>query len=495
MNKKYFRYLLKNYRIAIIFFFVLYFGMTAAIFIGNNPVTADDFNGAIIFDLAGSFLLAYALPVILFAFAHRRKSSDLYFALPISRKDQLITSIAFAFMICFGYFFITTLAMKLIMYSAYRFSSLLLVDLYAAFAILSLLIINTCLFMIGNNIFDGIVMIASYTALPILVTILTATFTSAVVAGRNSGSLDMLATYISPLGMHCLNISGLLEKPQLAGGNLGLKDILFPALWTLVGAWGLKVHFIDRKTERAEQLSDDPLAYRSVINIYAFGILAWLALEIGREPLTNYLIWYLILLFIYVVAQFVYKRKIHLEWKTLAVYAAGMVITILLGWFAWNSQGFGLGRSFTIDKGDYLRISYGCYNPESDLIGSAGSDTEFIGISIDESIAVKDFDRYAPALEILDRYRKQAINDFYTTGSEHYQTGYESSLIYTSYIPDGKYLNPNAGEIVNEYTYYMYEDITLSDLKTISRYLPVYVDTYSGESMMTLDEYLAMKGI
>ena len=488
MNKNYLRYLFKNYKVALIFFFVLYFGMTAALFIRAHDAVETNFAGAIIFDLTGSFLLTYALPVILFAFAHRRRSSDTYFALPISRKDQLITSIVFAFLISFGYFFVTTIVMKLIMYSGITFTDLLLVNLYTAFAVLSLLIINTCLYLIGNNIFDGIVMIGAYTAIPLLAAILISTFASSVVAGHNSGAFEDMYLYLSPLAMHCTNIGFILDKMNHIISEFSIKDVLIPLAWTLVAAWGLKKHFIERKTERAEQLSDDPLAYRSVINIYAFSILAWLALEKGNESISRYLIAYLLLLFVYVVAQFVYKRKIHLEWKTLAVYAAGMAITLLMGWFAWNSKGFGLANAYTNDKGDYFHVRYNTWTPEASLIGPSGAEDYYVNIWIDEDIPVKELAKYDQALDILDGYRKTAIDDFYTL--DH--TYYEANLNFSSYVNRSPMGAESNREIISEYTYQLHREISLDDLKTINHYLPVIVDT--DEARMTLDEYLGMKG-
>lgn len=187
MSTKFMSYLIKNRKVALIFFFVIYLGIMLTPYLGGNAeyyasdgaMTASQmslmqikgkFWTSLGFGIVMSMMLSYALPVLLFAYVHSKKSVDLYFALPVKRSEQLITNILFALAICFGYFFISSLIVYVFFgIKAVSIGSYLLILLSALVIFAIMLCINSLLFLVANNLFDGIVMIASYSGLAVVI--------------------------------------------------------------------------------------------------------------------------------------------------------------------------------------------------------------------------------------------------------------------------------------------------------------------------------------
>ena len=155
--------------------------------------------------------LLFVLPVMVFYYVHDKKAVDTFFSIPVSRKEMLITNMVFI---------VSTIAipqlLSMIVYGIFQGISLGSVVLYCLEALLAICAIasfNSMLFLLANNIIDGIIVIGAYTFLPLSLLITLDTFLRTFVAGINSFKLSFIG-YLSPIFMGFDVISEYLRKGQ-----------------------------------------------------------------------------------------------------------------------------------------------------------------------------------------------------------------------------------------------------------------------------------------
>ena len=491
MNKNYMKYLIRSWKVTVIFFAALFFGLAATPMI-NSYDSASAYRASLEIMSIEAAALTFILPVLLFSFAHRRRSADLFFSLPVSRMAQLITNLVFAFCTIYGFFLITSLLLW-IPYGnhVFPFAGVLAINATAALTIAALLLVHSCWYLIANNIFDGIVMIASWSFLPLLIYVVVNSFADNMIAGQNGTVLGDICMWLSPLAMGVRNMFELSSWPDV---DVKLYYDILLALWALVGAAGLYWHFVRRKSERAEQLSDDPLAYPFIINVYALGILVIMACELVHDASLSFITLYLILLFIYVVAQFVYNRKIRLTKKIFITFGALTLISLIFAQAAFRTRGFGLGNRFSLDQGTNMRIDYSAVVDKDDISRLIIRDDT--GIKYDyEQEAYVNFTLYMPdseyennpmLKEMMNRYREDSISLFYSQ---------RKNLSRNARI---NFMNSNRSYnfYTNNYYYPLDKAFSLEDLKFIDSlpYGDVLIQSNDMDKELSLSQWLARKG-
>ena len=204
MSKDYFKYLVRNRKLLIGFFFVLYLVISLFLFrIGRGQ---EVFCSIVMTSMILSLGMTFVLPVLLFSFAQRRSSADVYFALPVSRKQMRLTSLLFAFVLCYGYFLITTLiAWMFCGIGAVRLFHLALILVFFAFVCAAMLTINSFLYLIGNNIPDGIIILAAYTMFPLFAAVAEDLIVTNIIAGNMILVNPATAWILSPISVYVIN--------------------------------------------------------------------------------------------------------------------------------------------------------------------------------------------------------------------------------------------------------------------------------------------------
>lgn len=487
MNKKYFTYLLKNYRVAILFFAVLFFGISATPFIAVEG-SSSAYNAALGIMNVFTIGMVFVLPVILFSFVHRRRSADLFLALPVSREEQLITNLLFAFLCVFGIFFVTSLVLWIPAASSVAFTTVLAVNANAALVIASLLLIHSAWYLIANNVFDGIVMIASWSFLPLLIYAVLATFAETMVAGQSVTNMINPSMWLSPLAM---GVRNLITFSEGNGRTVSVLYNILIAVWGAVGAAGTYFHFVKRKSERAEQLSDDPLAYPLIINFYALSILIMMAFSFVQDRSFDLLTIYLLLLFVYVVAQFVYRRKIRITPRILITFGALSLISMIFAVTAFKTRGFGQAERYTVDGDSHIRITYHAAVDQNDLekayrYHDGYSDEEMLDLYVTAMLPVKDYLELPALRDLFEAHRQDGIDFFY---SENRNQPENLSLSFQN-------CNSSGSAYCNSYYYKLAKPFTLDELKKLEQIpfteINIY-DPYEGESY-SLTQWLARKG-
>lgn len=486
MSNKFLSYLFKNRKVAIVFFLLIYLGLSFTPYInsmmGDAGEIRSNYGSLMSIAIFMSVMLSYALPVILFSYVHSKKSVDLYFSLPVKRSQQLITNIFFATVISFGYFFITTLLGYVIFASkVIDLGSYLIVLGYTLLFLLVMICINTLLFIVANNLFDGIVMIASYSGLALLIFLVADSFMSNIVVGSQGVDFAKSAAYFSPLMMGADTFGKLtdifivkhLEHPE---GINGIYLVIMVILG-LIACYGMYRHFVLRKTERAEQVSDEFFAYPLIIHFYAIGCLAILAFNSIRMNIMDFLPYYFVLLFIYIVATFVYKRKISVKPRYLAFFIISAIVTLLFGQVAWNTRGFKLAENYSLTKGDVLDYYAYC----------SMIDDDESQVYIYLSIPTKEIDKYKEAIDIMEKKRRNNID------IEYARKNSESFGIMT--INSNYYINNRRDEVPVDrgYRYVLNDLFTTDELKVLDKYGNIEIFDYESGENISFDEYLKKK--
>ena len=168
MNKNYFKWLIKSRKVSLLFFILIYIGFQLIPFTSFDPAyPKDTFIAGANIGCVLSILLTMAMPVYLFAYIHRKSSVDMYFSLPVSRKEQLITNLLLTWLLSYGCFFAgTTLIWLVHARDVILLRTFVSLQLFSAFSIAVLILFHSAVYALTNSVFDGVVMIGAYTVLP-----------------------------------------------------------------------------------------------------------------------------------------------------------------------------------------------------------------------------------------------------------------------------------------------------------------------------------------
>ena len=347
----------------------------------------------------------------------------------------------------------------------------------------ALSVIYAGIYLLANNIFDGIVMVLAYSFLPLFLYLAVYTFITELVCGYTYAGLENMtfdAGWFSPILMSARCMDAAIKGPFDQWLYLGLI-----ILWTGLGLYGLYRNFIKRKAERADQLSSEFFAYPFIIHVYCLLCLLCFATLTARGGFFEALFYYALLLLIYIVATFVYKRKIQIHWKYLVFYAAAVLLTIGLAKAALATRGFGMADRYSLNHGDSLVYSWNYFGYSFNPAVSEDADRdeyepyENYSINVYVEIPTNKIHENQEVVDIFENIRKESIDYYYLKPEEktsnadsgyllvYNHKGNDSSHHYEYRVPRRLYdkelaiIHEQGYEIVfivdgNEYTYEEY---------------------------------------
>ncbi|MGX8699558.1 MAG: hypothetical protein ACSW8F_06470, partial [bacterium] len=266
MPKKYLMYELRTRRMLFIFLFFseLAFMLAPHTIFGSRT---EMLVLGVAIGYALSMGLSVLLPMLSLSFVHKKSSVDAFFALPVSRRDQLFSILAADIGFTVGSFIVNSLLLLLSTgLGNLTLSQYLLGLLTAALTLAALTIVTSLLFLMGNSIFDGVVMVGGYFLLPLAVHLVM------VVLDQNVAGWDPLTDFQVALFLSPAYLAGMLTFSVFSGEEVEhvlLMGVLL-AGYTAAALYGLKVQYLDRETERAENISEKPYAYPFLIHAFTF---------------------------------------------------------------------------------------------------------------------------------------------------------------------------------------------------------------------------------
>lgn len=492
------KWLLDHWKTALIFFGILYLFITQAALIYSES-SAIGFRSSVYCGLAMSAMIAYGLPLFEFNFVHTRKGADVYFALPVSRQRMLAENILFAVTTSAGYFIVSALisyiGTVLQGSGAVRLSVVLAICVYMLFFITTLVCFNSVLFLLGNNTVDGLIILAAYSFLPLLAFGVTDSYARAMFPDF-AGFVDSpVPNLLSPLLTGILDINAMLE---LSDGGTGFTGVVWYhpvvlALFLALSAFGLHRQFVCRKSERAEHVSDGFFSYPLVISVYtAAAVLMIVLSEVGQNESRSILwtaIWCAVVFALYVIATFIYRRKIRITFRSVLFFAVTLACCVLFSAVSFKTHSYGFGDRLPELNSPYLSIRYMSYVRKDDLgalalenDGTATVGTENINLNI--TVKTSSLDEYPNLKENILAVWKQGIEDFYSDD----ESGATTLILYKEQDPSG-YYGENSCQIQSRA---LLSEENLKTLNSLSEgandYFEIYDENY--ENSLTLEEFL-----
>lgn len=506
MNKAYLRMLLTQYLPALILLLLVttMFALTPHL----SPVYSTELigeaqyycNEGTTLAMEISILIAVILPMMLFSYIHRKSSVDMYFALPVSRKKLLITGIFFAWMTAWGCFLVSSFVVYI------RYAALLspagwfLKVLWAAVGLLVVTITVTLVYAFGNNLFDGLVLVCAYAAIPLAVLWALAAMFRALVAGDPDAIVGQIARCLSPL---YLCYAGVAGSAGVAGNasetGTAVLYLVILLIFGAVSCFGLKREFIDRKTERAGQISDGFFAYPLIIQVYlALTMMCIVFTFYHGEDYGTAVVFLLILFVIFIIAMAVYRRRIRIRWQDILEFGIMFLCCLVLSLIGWKTEGFGLARGYSLTDGDTLVYEYyaDVTRESIDTLADDNYDWEK-GLTVRVSLMVPSDPSErkiaaAQAVELLESRRKDIITDFYHSPDDYdpYQNTYASLLVFNAELGKKAGQLSDTGEIDKRFDLYYYtiqgqkHVLTKEDLQTLQKAgAEISITDYNGNEV------------
>ena len=413
MSKSYFKYLYQSKKILWNFLTLVFFA------ISFTPVLSDMEDGVlrlktiVTVALSLSLILCFVLPAILFSVYQRRRSSDQYFALPLNRRTILVSTIGFSwFFVLMNWLGVTVLA-HILMNAGFLQKWPLLI-LYMALAIGVLLLVNSLVFLVANNVFDGIIMTIAYFFIFFIVLFLEKSFTSSIIAGQGDWGVGWLGEVYLLFSPVMMIINDYLRVFMTMGSIYDFYPAWFTisllVMYGLVALIGLRRYFICRSSENAELVSNDPMAYPLIIHVYLGGLMFALAFQYWKMERFLIVLSLLLLLLAYVIAMFVYRRKIALSRNNVIVFVLTMAIGFGFAFMGMHTKGFGLANQYQLKVGETL-----IYEINND---------DYRTRNIHIRIPTHEFSKYQEVIDMMEKYRKEEINQYYQLNSDKKVYGY-----------------------------------------------------------------------
>mgnify|MGYP007069837099 FL=1 len=490
MSKRYFNYLVKSNK-HFLFFIALIDAL--AIILAFMHRTIDSPSNALYSICVITGILSFVIPSTLFKYVQNKKAVDSYFSINVSRQDMLHTTLIFSGLAICIPFTLGTFVVVLLGAKTGYFIQVFLFLVMMVLSYLCLLVFNSCTYLLGNSAFDGVVMEYAYLFIPLVLYIVLSSFVDNCIYSYSTINDEWFARSSLTLST-IMNGSGLIEGTYDTA-SLGYW-LITAVLYFCIGYYGLRVHFIRRKVERAESISNDKLSYPFIILLYMVSLLFSVALS--RNGVYSYVI-YLMIFVCYIVASFIYKRKIHISLKDIAVFVVTIVLALGVAWAADKTQGFGLSKAYDHEP-EHVLINYNSRVTKYNLSGGEEKEKilqEYVKLMPEEDIMDGDTayevcifiygelkkgdPGYEVLNEILNRYRTQAIDDHYA-GKEPNDNGFSNLYVYENPVIRITNGNSNLISYNRLYQYITCEPLSLKDLTEIAKYINVTIDYYFDKS-------------
>lgn len=487
-SREYFTYLLKSKKYILL--------LILLVTLLNCFGSSGSFSNGIQIFITG--IMCFLVPFSVFYYIHDKRAVDTFYSLPISRKKLLCTGLLFCILVIYLSLMLCVIVFALS--TKMHILKFVYVALVSLLAISTLVLFNVAIFTLANNTLDGIVILGAYTLLPLFLYWAGSLFISNYVCGGNDNSLKFIG-YLSPglMGVESLKIlfpeSDQLEIIQY------IKYIGMMLLFLIVSIVILKKHYIDRDVERANSISDNYLTYPFIIFIYMVITLLMIvsSFYFRRETIVefaiNNIIPYALLFAIFMIAYFLYKRKLTFSYKIPLIYIVAMIGSLIFGQLAYSTRGFGLTNSYikNDNKATYNLYNYQSSNPQ--YVEDNNLDIELSNYIIDNldiypqyvDIDIRCGLNHIPvnedSLKVIEKFRNNAIDNFYRKGE------------YDGYIS-----NMNISGTDGYRNYWIHENIALADILQLAKddgvdvYLTINDNTYrvnkDGTLLLVANAYL-----
>lgn len=505
MNKNYALYLFKRWKPGWLFYAVMYVMIPAACilldgsnyYLNQGEAVRDSLHTAFAVSAGIAIVSCFILPVFMFSYLHRKRSEDLFLCLPISRAQQIRTEFFIMYAAVMGGFIASALVSLLcgiFTYPGLIHAAGQMAALTAHMALFTgvMLLFNSLLYMTANNILDGVVMLGAYTLLPFIMQFVVKVFLQDVTVGSAQFySSTFFERWLSPLYLGTANANILIDPDMIGISDINAWSWISEAVLLAYGILAFILNqrqLVRRKAERAEQLSDSPLAYPFVIHIMLFLGLLLISSSYHQEGFTASFIFVLVMLCLYAAGSFIYRRRIIIRPRLFIIFAILCLLTGALSEIGWKTKGFGLIYPVNLSADSDVEINYDAYMSKKDL-GDASAPDEYVSVYFDAVMTYDQWQNNKDFQDIFNRHMEESITALYQEKTAYFSSS-ALAIYNTSTVADG------STRMTNYHRYPLPEDhmLTLDELMTVSQFTKVNIATDDGENTYTLQAYLQKEG-
>lgn len=299
-----------------------------------------------------AIVLAILIPMVVYRFLYKRKSCDLYFSLPIKRKQLFSLQYCLGFLMAIIPFTLNFILALIVFYmkntvtienSIFPYFILVYIIIFTLYSLISLVLVKC------NNMLDAVLVSIGIVIVPIILFITAQLFLTLQMDNifvTQSGSfneifdISLMFTYITPIICIFYYVSEYLLTVQ----SHSISMIIIPMLyWFMVGSvflYASRKAFLERKEEDSEQRTKSFLTYP--INL-VLGIIALTLGTFRSDVMSSDMIVSIVIIFvIYVVVIFIWKRRIQLRVKEIASFILLYAVVISFSIVFQNTKGFGV---------------------------------------------------------------------------------------------------------------------------------------------------------
>lgn len=498
MKRRYRKYLLHTSWAGLLFFTLL--EVVVCVYSMNNawgepgdPAVREFIVGTLFHLLE---LGTYVFPVFLFSFVHRRRTVDMNFAAPVSRKEMLVTSLGFAAGFEILLYIVVIFIAGMLGMSMDSPGMLGRLVLYGALSLAVAMAFHSLLFLLGNSILDGIIMYGLYGALASLVGLAVRVFQSSFLPYGdfwNLGGKVGLSAYLSPSSLGY----GLVKEAVNPSGMSLVPAFLALAVFAALSWLGLKKEFIERKSERAEQVSNGFFAYPFALNAITLLAVCCLMMSAvssahssssGISYSLEILLFFLIF-FMYTIGTFIYRRRVRFTLKGILFYALSVALSMVFSSLAWQTHAFGFGdRMPSLPRYPYALIKYDAW-----VLGTDIGTPSATGYASEQAVEVEfglvlrrqELQNYPEIEAMMEELYAKAAEDFYSGAGSGRSSLAASGFDTLEQVEEG--LNGEGWEV--SFT----GCLSRADLQRVDRLTPVTVTIYgegwNNRVTVPLEEY------
>ncbi len=270
--------------------------------------------------------ISILVPIYIFSYKMNKRSVDMNFSLPITRRKILIAHFLVGLIIIYASYtiaywagFVAIITKIKGLYKIY-YLYLYLATLFPTFIIYS---VTAFIYTRANTIVDGVISVIGALFLPYVVVL---AVDRLCLWGYSSVIGEEQFLFIRPL-----MLIGEKFKWAIAGSNYDVRikggELFAMIMWSLfavASTVGLIAYEKYDKAENCGQISESLFCYKLQIPVYT-ALLISLAVYILGDAVVICMI-----VFIAFVLSIIYKRTIKIGWKFAVVFASSVVIGILL---------------------------------------------------------------------------------------------------------------------------------------------------------------------
>lgn len=469
MNKNYFKFLISSNKVLYAFI-----ALTEVILTAISPITTNNAQSVVYKVWFVAIIAAFALPVLSFYHALNKKAVDSYFALPLRRKELAITTIVTNLLVIA----IPTVAILVFLFTYIKLWSIysLSLILFTIVMIITLLVFNSGVYLIANNFIDGAVILGAYHFFPVLLALLESAINGVVYYGyyginRITDHLSYLVTSFELMDDYCC---------QVFRSNCEITYVPFIVMsivYLFIGLISIKNNYINRKTERADAISDRISAYPFII--YTFATILLISVTFSDyysnqtfiSILSSHLLSYVFIIIAFIIGTFIYKRKLTISLKSIIYLMSVCFVSICCLRITYSTEGF--KKSYEYDhspKNMYVSVSRYVY----DVIEENVKDQKYSnGIDLYADIEIDATNpKYNEFVDYINNIRDNSIRDHF----QFKEVDYSSYLSITqNFTRNSEYYYIQGGENFG----YNNVSISFEDFKYLSEFGEVRVSYYN----------------